>query len=204
MVSTTRRWWLAGVISLVVMSATVLDASARERRPAALQSYCGFGHESATSAAEPGGGGDHVVIDDPEGVYTFIYDSSSPVTLDQHDRVEFRRIGPAELRLLRVGDHLVICHDARRFELVLDSQYCRATAPSEADVPNNEIEELIFVDAAEIWLSDTLFDEWLRDPGRFPPVGGAPYEDKPASAQWQIRPFRSILPEAASPAKTCR
>lgn len=190
---------LAGL--LVGLSGRPADAQGH-RRPAAAFSSCGHGHAEADSQVEPGGGGDTIVVGDGGGIYHYLFDSSSPVTLDAHDRIVFEVLAPRELRLKRVGDHLVICHDARRYELVVDSHYCRADAVTPADVPNSEIEEIAFIAAREIWLADALYDDWRTRPGSFPPVTDATYAGV-SPGSWTIRPFRDVLPDMRLPARDC-
>lgn len=191
--------WMALASAMLTSPAEAGDRP--QRRPAAGISYCGFGHGAADSAMQPGGGGDTLVIQDPEDIYHFVFDSSSPVSLQSHDRVIFTGIEPRELTFSRIGDHLVICHPERKYELVIDSHYCRAKATSPADMPNSEIEELAFVSAGEIWLADTLVGEMRATGAVYPPPGDHDYAAH--GGNWVVRPFSQALPEWNRPAVTC-
>lgn len=185
---------------LVLLSPNVAFAS---DRIAASTSYCGFGHGAADSAALLGGGGDTFIVSDPWDIYHFMFDSASPVTLETHDSVLFKTMSPKDFEIKRVNDHLVFCHSINSYELVIDSHYCRQKGLSEVDTPNNEVEEIIWRDTGEIWMTDQLFEAHSRS-GRAGPIPHVfKYGENSESRQWKIRPFSEVIPEFETPASSC-
>ncbi len=188
---------------LAVLSALQGPAAA-ERRPASMLSYCGFGTGPADSSIEPGGGADTLVIGDAGPVYHFVFDSSSPVTLMEHDRIIFEAFLPDDLRLERIGDNLAICHAANRYEMLIEGQYCGGRSLSTMDWPNHQIEEIVLVAAREVWLADVLFAEYRMNPGALPPLERDPTTGATTSRDgWRVRPFSQVLPDAGVPATSC-
>ena len=153
----------------------------------------------------PGGGGDTVIIGGANKSIR-IFDSSSPVTMDEHDRLILPDVLPGKLRRLRAGDHLVLCDDAQRFEVMIENHFCRGPGSlSTVDTPNNEIEAIVFPKAREIWLTDILYAQYRKSPKQF--ALGKDFEGFTAgqnSRQWRIRPFSSALPNWLRPARSCR
>lgn len=139
-----------------------------------------------------------------------IYDSASPVTLAEHDRIVFL-VPPQRLRLARSGDHLVLCSDADRLEVVIDNQYCRGPGVlTDTDTPNNEVEQIVFTKTREIWLTDLLYGQLRKPAGRGyalvdqPPGGGFEAADTAGRKPWRVRPFSAVLPNWKRQAGACQ
>lgn len=166
---------------------------------------CGYPGAGPGMDILPGGGGDTVVVGGPNRSIR-IYDSSSPVLPGNHDRLMLPDVSPRNLRRLRAGDHLVLCEDAARLEVVIENQFCRAAGDlSVVDTFNNEIEEIIFPKTGEIWLTDVLYARFRANPKLTPfadEMGAYGTDRKPS--QWRIRPFSSALPKWSRKSGDCR
>lgn len=194
---TRRRFGMAATTCLVALGLAASPLHA-ERRAVGLFDYCGFGTGPANGGAEGGGGGDTVIVSGNTHVYNFIFDISSPVTIAEHDRVIFSGARSRDLKFKRVEDHLAVCNSKKLFELMIEGQYCRAPALSTDDVKNNEIEELRFEKGREIWLSDTLYAAFKKDPKAFYTANiGTPLK------KWTVKPFSKVLPDARRPGQNC-
>lgn len=195
-----------GRVVLAAFATLLLSALPAEaqRRSAAMASHCGFGHGPADSSMQPGGGGDTLVIGDPEDIFHHVFDSASPVSAHEHDRIIFTDLKPEELEFKRVGDHLILCHSRRRYELLIESHYCRGTHLSAFDTPNSEVEVFIFASAGEIWATDLMFAEHQGEPERL--LDGVSHDSLPyrfPAGGWKLHPFSRKLPDWTRPPTTC-
>ncbi|HRD76002.1 MAG TPA: hypothetical protein PK264_08685 [Hyphomicrobiaceae bacterium] len=194
---------IAAVCGALASVLAFIGEARAERRDAAKFSYCGLGHAEAHSSVQPGGGGDTVQIGGDGDAYVFIYDSASPLTLDDHDRLIIENAVPSALEFKRVGDHLAICNPTSGGEVVIERHYCRSARLAETDVANNEIEEIAFLAAGEIWIADVLYAEYLKDRSAFPRHVARYYGPGRPQDGWRVRPFSEVLPDWVRPADTC-
>lgn len=192
---------VAALTAIVNVWATAPAAASRDHAEANF-SYCGFGYGPAASSAEPGGGGDTFELPgEYRNSHHFMYDSSSPVTLAEHDRVVLTTMHPRDIVLKRIGDSLALCVSTTNYELFIKHHYCRVSALSAQDTSNHEVEEFRFIAAGEIWLSDVLYEAYQKDPSKLADVDAS--DDTPPPSQWRVRPFREVMPDYAMPATGC-
>jgi hypothetical protein len=188
--------WLCGLLAL--------PAAANERRPGAAFDYCGFGTGAAQGAIEPGGGGDTMIITaNYAGSYHYIYDRSSPVTLDNHDRFILSGIEPAKVELKRVNDSLAFCIPSMPYELHIEGHYCHAEGLSPIDTDNHEVEEIRFLSTGEIWLSDALIAAYRENPQALDLTTTDELGPIIPPGQWKVRPFSEVMPNYSKPALDC-
>jgi hypothetical protein len=188
-------------LTAVVALATAPTVEARSS--VANFSYCGFGFGAASSAvSKPGGTLTFMLGRNYRESHHFIESVASATTIDSHDRIFLGDIKPSTLKLGRLDDHLVVCIPELRYELVIAAHYCRGTADSSNDTPNGEMEEFIFGEAGEIWLSDSLYDLAKKDPVRAEASRQGDLYEGRAASDWRVRPFREVMPQANKPVTT--
>lgn len=180
------------------VSPGALDEPAGPRRAFPFLGACGYGHGSpAGPRLEPGASGDTVVLPNRRNGRATIFDSSSPVSLGEHDTLFLQDVIPWKLRLVRHGDNLSLCNDASRFEVLIERHYCRLGRVSDDDLKNNEIEVFIFNKARVIWLTDKLYAHHLNVPHVILPDEEA--EEGSPLPEWTVRPFSVVMPEWGRP-----
>lgn len=185
----------------VLLVLTVLSAPAARAGP--LSDVCGFGIDHPMRF-EPAGGGDRIVwTKNVRTSYIDIFDSASPVTLENHDNLIIVDTAPSEVTIKRNGDDLAVCATETRMTIIFEAFYCRATALSGTDTNNHEIEEIRFTKTGDLWLSDVLMESYRSTPGALDLALADETPPQPAVAEWRVRPFSEVLPDYASPARSC-
>ena len=131
------------------------------------------------------------------GVRQIIFDSASPRTADTHDTIVLRQAHPSGYQFIRVGADLLICSTSYWQEILIVRHFCM---DNEDKRPwNNQIEEITFSHAGEIWLADDIYDQ-LELGKIFPSANriNKKYRLKKfaehAAKVWRVRPFRDVLP----------
>jgi hypothetical protein len=198
-----HRSRLACLTALTVLVAVADVRLAQARSPVAEVSHCGFGFGPANSGmSKPGGSLTFMLDSKYRNSHHFIETVGSTTTIEDHDRIHFDDVKPTALKLMRVQDHLVVCIPELRYELVIVAHYCRGAADSAESIPNGEVEEFIFREAGEIWVSDGLFDKTKADPARAEASRYGGFYEGRAVANWRVRPFRDVMPDARKPVTT--
>ncbi|HEY1385489.1 MAG TPA: hypothetical protein VGF43_17830 [Dongiaceae bacterium] len=152
-----------------------------------------------------GGGGDTVTVGLASGARLF--DSASPQTGDQHDMLVILGIRPSDVRTVREGAHLLICGSSVPFSVAIYRQYCRGVQDGIAW--NNQIEEIVFPGAAEIWLADEVIDAApdRSDIAALTRIDESK-EGKAALEKygqyWHVRRFSDVLPSGWLSSLACR
>ena len=197
----TRRTLIseaAARLGLAAVLAILPAQMARAVEPTgATQSYCEFSLNKPSTTILPGGGGDTVFLGEvrptDSAAYHYIFDTASPITLANHDLLVFPTQRPSDYNLKVDGDSLVMCHRNARHEVVIEGQYRRSAVLSEVDTPNNEIEQIAFLQSRVIWLSDILFKEYRRNPKALF-ADSRIYDAAVKPTAWTVRPFSQALP----------
>ena len=152
-----------------------------------------------------GAGGDTVMVGPGGGMRLF--DSASPQTGDEHDMLVIDDIRPTDVRLIRRGAHLLVCGKRVALSVTIYRQYCRGT--SDGATWNNQIEEIVFPNAGEIWLADEVLDTAsdrsdIAALTRIDRLQEAKIAVKKYAGSWHVRPFSDVLPSGWLSSLACR
>ena len=164
----------------------------------------GFG-DNRSGYIWTGAGSDTVVLQ--HGSATRLFDSASPQTADKHDMLMIEGVRPNEVYAVRQGAHLLICGKHVPFVVEVLRHYCHGTTDGVAW--NNQVEEIVFSSAGEIWLADAILD---AAPDRSDiaaltrmdgfDVGSAALQKYLGS--WHVSPFSNVLPSGWLSSLACR
>lgn len=152
-----------------------------------------------------GAGGDTVLASPDTRIRLF--DSESPQPGDNHDMLVIDGLQPEDVRIVRQGAHLVICGVQAPLTITIFRQYCRGS--SDGVAWNNQIEEIAFPSAGEIWLADEVLAEApehgnIADVARIKQDSGIrPFLQKYPD-DWHVRPFSEALPSSWLSSLACR
>jgi len=149
----------------------------------------------------PGAGGDTVILGRGSGVRMF--DSASSQTGTDHDTIVLENVRPGDVRAMREGAHLLLCGKTIPLSITLYRQYCRGV--SDGTAWNNQFEEIVFPDAAEIWLADEVLESApdRSDIAALTRINGL--KDRTFNLKdWHIRPFSAVLPSGWLSSLACR
>ena len=152
-----------------------------------------------------GAGGDTVMVGQGGGMRLF--DSASPQTGDEHDMLVIDDIQPTDVRHIRKGAHLLVCGTRVALSVTIYRQYCRGA--SDGVAWNNQIEEIVFPIAGEIWLADEVLDNApdrsdIAALTRIDRLTEAKIVAKKHAGSWRVRPFSDVLPSGWLSSLACR
>lgn len=143
----------------------------------------------------PGGGGDMVTF--ASGGVAYIYDSASGRTGKDHDLLVIAGLRPDDIDFVRKGPHLLFCGRSAPLEVMVLRQYCRGDSP---DGPwNNEVEEIAFPSAREIWITDELYARYDAPKDLLAAIRTDEIDELKQTLtrnpeSWKVHPFSDMLP----------
>ena len=144
-----------------------------------------------------GGGGDQIGMAQRNNA--IFYDSSSPVTIKEHDFLTMRKMHPSEFKFLRHEHSLIICSNLYEIKLLLVRQYCYSAAGEKSPAWNNQFEEISFPGAREVWLEETLYQATQKSTSSALNIIKKHYKEDikiplRELKRWKFKPFESTLP----------
>jgi hypothetical protein len=152
-----------------------------------------------------GAGGDTVYASPDSRIRMF--DSASPQTGEGHDMLVIDGLEPSDVHVVRQGPHLTICGVRAPLTITIFRQYCHGI--SDGVSWNNQIEEIDFPSAGEIWIADEVL---ASAPDHADIVDVARIEQEPVHKtllqkypdHWRVRPFSEALPSDGLSWLSCR